>query len=373
MTKGNKKASNTVRKVTPGDHSLSAPLEEAITKTDKSSSRPSKKRPSEEDSGLEQMDSQLELIVQGYNSETVHSPKRSNVADEKLSSSIMSVPVKKQKIVRDKQEDDVLAKQRKATVAQGKKLEEVDPKPTSVDKSPPVPLCSPKKRGRKKAQSPKSSPESSPAKKVVFAPKPQAAAPESNNSKVEFLGVTIMDKRTQTNLPSSCYQPRNERPTLLVEQLPSTTVGDRLASAPAVHSSFSTEVTNTTESVHFKWQCDERRKLAAKHRAEHEMVRKKVLHSIRYVLSTWDIELDSNKSHGSIVESAKKWFDEALVDHQELLNDMLDRQTMEAESLAARQTAELTDKRAPMSHISFPFPEVFEQAQQEMLSFFSKN
>lgn len=47
---------------------------------------------------------------------------------------------------------------------------------------------------------------------------------------------------------------------------------------------------------------------------------------------------------------------------------MLDRQTMEAESLAARHTAELTNKCAPMLQVSFPFPEVFEQARQELLS-----
>ena len=47
---------------------------------------------------------------------------------------------------------------------------------------------------------------------------------------------------------------------------------------------------------------------------------------------------------------------------------MLCRQVMEAESLAARQTCELTDKRAPMLQVSFPFPEVFEQARQELIT-----
>ncbi len=50
---------------------------------------------------------------------------------------------------------------------------------------------------------------------------------------------------------------------------------------------------------------------------------------------------------------------------------MTDRQTMEAESLAARQTCEMVGKygdRAPMLQVMFPFPEVFEQARQELLT-----
>jgi hypothetical protein len=63
----------------------------------------------------------------------------------------------------------------------------------------------------------------------------------------------------------------------------------------------------------------ERQKLAAKHQAEHEMIRRQVLNTIRYVISTWDIELNSSRSCNSIVESAKRWFDDALLDHQETL------------------------------------------------------
>ena len=47
---------------------------------------------------------------------------------------------------------------------------------------------------------------------------------------------------------------------------------------------------------------------------------------------------------------------------------MLDRQMLEAESLAARQTSELPVKCASLLQVSFPFPEVFEQARQEMIS-----
>lgn len=47
---------------------------------------------------------------------------------------------------------------------------------------------------------------------------------------------------------------------------------------------------------------------------------------------------------------------------------MIGRQTMEAESLAAVQTSQLVNKRAPALLVSFPFPQVFEQARQEMIS-----
>ena len=244
------------RKVTPGDSLTPAPSKPTTAKADKSC--PKKKRSSEDD----QMDSQLESIV---HSVTTHSP----------------MPMKKQKMAAPKE---------------GKQYMAVD---QSVEKTP-LP-SSPKRRGGRK----KTTPRSTPVKK---------AEPENKRSKkVGFLGVTILDQRPTPSLPESCYQPR-QRPTLLVEQLPYSTVESRV-NAPAFHS-FEKGV---GESPHFQKHCNERQTLAAKHRAEHEMVRKKVLHSIRYVLSTWDIELNSNKTYSSIVESAKQWFDEALQGHQEML------------------------------------------------------
>ena len=43
---------------------------------------------------------------------------------------------------------------------------------------------------------------------------------------------------------------------------------------------------------------------------------------------------------------------------------------LEAESLAAKQTLGLVGKRAPTLQVSFPFPEVFEQARSELCSHF---
>ncbi|KAL9188447.1 hypothetical protein ACHAXT_006825 [Thalassiosira profunda] len=196
-------------------------------------------------------------------------------------------------------------------------------------------------------------------------PKPKG----TSEKKVGFVGMTVLDRRVTASLPETCYQPK-VRPQLLVEQLPKTTIESRLANAPAAPSQLPAPAptSNPTESAHFQRQCDERQKLAAKHRAEHEMVRKRVLHTVRSVLATWDVEIGSNRSHASIVDSARRWFDESLAGHQENLDDILGRQMLEAESLAARQTAELRDARAMAVRVSFPFPEVFEQARQEMLS-----
>jgi len=175
--------------------------------------------------------------------------------------------------------------------------------------------------------------------------------------------MTILDQRVTEALPESCYQSK-VRPPLLVEQLPSSTVASRMIDDPM----FLPSLTGIEKNAHPQKHCSERKALAAKHRAEHEMTRKNVLHSVRSVLPTVDMELGSGKSHDSIVDSAKKWFDEALMGHQEMLEEMLDRQVLEAESLASMQTAELPNEHAPMLKVNFPFPEVFKQARQELIS-----
>ena len=308
VTKGgsSKQTTTSVRKVTPaGDTLTPAPSPKSSSAKADKSSRPSKKQ--KRPTEEEHMDSQLESIVVA-----THSP----------------MPMKKQKVEHS---------------------------------------TSPKRRGgRKKATPKKATP------KKTTTPMKTDAAPESKQAKkkkVGFLGVTLLDQRITPSLPESCYQSR-ERPTLLVEKLPNSTVENRIANnVRAIQTPSSSKGQVPAEQgPHFQQHCTERQTLAAKHRAEHELVRKKVLHSIRYVLSTWDIELNSTRPYASIVESAKKWFDEALEGHQETLNDMLHRQVMEAESLAARQTSQLANNRAPMLQVSFPFPEVFEQARHELVS-----
>lgn len=271
-----------VKEVTPGDLSPTSPSEPNIAIEE--SSQASKKRPS---GG--QMDTQLELIVQGYNQEPIHSPNRPHT-DEKLNLNSNCLPTKKQKIGRDNRGVE-------------------DQKSPSVRKTPP---SSPKRRSRKRSppkSSTKSPPKTPPVKESI-----SPADPESNRRHVGFLGMTIVkNKKTERKLPESCYQP-NRRPPLLVEQLSNGNTSDRPACALTT---VATEATTTSKC--YKKHCDERQALAAKHRAEHEMLRNRVLHNIRYVLSTWDLELDSTRPHSSIVDSAKRWFEDSLVGHQEML------------------------------------------------------
>ena len=267
-----------VKKVTPGDFTP-APASKLVANTDNVSC-PSKKHPSEELDTT--MDSQLESIVQVYNQDTVLSPKRSSDSTDDKPNTINDLPKKKQKTV-----------QAKRAVTDPKAAAAIEPTPSS-----------PKKRARRKTASPKTSP-------IKGSPSNEQMCSNPSERKVGFIGMTILDRRVQKAIPESCYQPK-EYPSLLMDQLPRSTISNRLANDMEGASKFTTD-------VHFKRQCGERQTLAAKHRAEHEMLRKKVLHSIRYVLATWDIELNSTRSHASIVEMAKRWFDEALIDHQDML------------------------------------------------------
>lgn len=250
------------------------------------------------------MDSQLEVIARG--AALTPTLKISKNNHEKVPSADNAVPMKKHKMAHDKQNDDKTKKKQKTAVQDTKQ----DVEPATYLPS------SPTRRGKCKVQSP-IPPDSSPANDHISM---LPTADDSNNIKaVGFLGMTTFDRREEMQLPESCFQSK-QRPALLVEQLPKSALCNRLSCATANQPTFPTKVaTTTTVGIHFKRHCDERQQLAARHRAEHEMVRKRVLHSIRYVLSTWDVELNSNKTHSAIVESAKKWFDDALACHQEML------------------------------------------------------
>jgi hypothetical protein len=319
-----KGGSNKNKKISPNaDDSLVA-LEAEVVKNILSNSK------SRHDN--DRMDSQLEVIVQGTSISPMPMQKHTMTKISKLPSD--GTPKKK------KQKTDGYA-----TTIQ-------DPKHT------PTP-SSPKRRTRFK------SPESSFNNDL---PSCDVVTEGSINIVAGFTGMTVFPRKDEMQLPESCFQPK-QRPVLLVEQLPTSTLASRQATTPIDLSVDGVSTAEAEGGVHFKRHCNERRQLAAKHRAEHELIRKKVLHSIRYVLSTWDIELMSNNTHAAIVESARTWFNDALECHQEMLDDMLGRQVMEAESLAAQQTSDLaTGGHAPVVQVSFPFPEVFEQARQEMIA-----
>lgn len=299
----------------------------------------------------ETMDSQLESIAVNSSQQRYISPKpkRSNppVVNETLNNdSSPAIPAKKRR--------------KKVTPTPKNKLNQSSETEVNITQSTSV------ERRKKVTPTPKKPNQFSQTEENITAkassnPKQQntSLAP-SRKKNVGFVGMTIQQSYVEKPLPELCYQ-QKQRPVLLVEQHPSSTVSSRYENIQLSNN----EISRGGRDQHHH---HERQQLAAKHRAEHEMLRKKVLFSIRHVLSTWDIELSSNKNFSTIVESATKWFDEALMDHEEVLTDMLDRQTMEAESLAARQTAELVGMLAPMLRVSFPFPEVFEQAKQELQS-----
>ena len=249
----------------------------------------------------------------------------------------------------------------------------------SNEEDPPVPLTkkpkiteillasrsSPRKRGSRTKKTSDPNPES-PLHGAPEVKDPTPHEGKQSEKKVGFAGVTLLDRRPQPSLPEACYQSK-ERSVLLVEQLPSGTVKDRLLSRQKSHDHIFEDdcIVADSQSVRLG---KERQALAAKHRAEHEYLRRKVLQSVKFVFSTWDIEKSSNRSHEAVVEIATAYFDEALVDHQETLSDMLCRQTMEAETLTAKQAAESLCQRVPALQVNFPFPEVFEDARSELIA-----
>ena len=281
------------------------------------------------------MDSQLESLVHQSSKAAANTP-----AKEKES---VEPPMKKQKVSAASASDP---NSRRVSTA-----------------SNDTPIPSSPKRSTRKTRTPTKKAASSSIYKTQELEHISQASSEQNA--LQHLGVTIFERKIEPELPEPCFHPK-QRAKLLCEKFSPDTVAARTVTFDLADSTPKmSEPMNETLTKHD----EERRNLAAKHRAEHEMIRRQVLNTIRYVLSTWDIELNSSRSYSAIVESAKKWFDDALADHQVTLNDMMERQMMEAESLSARQTLQLK-RPAPMLQVSFPFPQVFEQAKNELHSHF---
>ena len=53
-----------------------------------------------------------------------------------------------------------------------------------------------------------------------------------------------------------------------------------------------------------------------------------------------------------------------------MLQDMLDRQRMEAETMAAMQTTENLGRKAALLQVSFPFPDLFDQVRTRVMGHF---
>ena len=91
-----------------------------------------------------------------------------------------------------------------------------------------------------------------------------------------------------------------------------------------------------------------------------------------------------NASRADRMKSAQNYLEEELLIHMDMLNDTLQRQTMEISALSGKQTLErsalatgVKDKGdvlvAPFRmQVSFPFPEVFDQARNAVLQHLSE-
>ena len=109
-----------------------------------------------------------------------------------------------------------------------------------------------------------------------------------------------------------------------------------------------------------------RMKLALEHRAAHELIRKRVLSNV-------DTIIRSLASQSTLAaEEARGWLEEIIQNYQDVLDDILGRQRLEAGALAACQT--LSNEGQPVASlaVSFPFPEVFDQARESLSSFLVK-
>mmetsp|Transcript_1130 Transcript_1130/g.673 ORF Transcript_1130/g.673 Transcript_1130/m.673 type:complete len:94 (+) Transcript_1130:1-282(+) len=75
-----------------------------------------------------------------------------------------------------------------------------------------------------------------------------------------------------------------------------------------------------------------------------------------------------NFSKKQVIEFTKQKQNEGLSHIRQALDIMLDRQRMEATCLASNQSMEI-GSTSPELAVSFPFPEVFEQAEKTTLEY----
>jgi hypothetical protein len=109
-----------------------------------------------------------------------------------------------------------------------------------------------------------------------------------------------------------------------------------------------------------------RMKLALEHRAAHELIRKRVLSNVDTIMRS----LASQTTLAA--EEARGWLEEIIQNYEDVLDDILGRQRLEAGALGACQT--LINEGQPVASlaVSFPFPEVFDQARESLSSYLVK-
>ena len=169
---------------------------------------------------------------------------------------------------------------------------------------------------------------------------------------------------------------RHKRPRLLVQDLPKATVHQRVALSrqsstagiESTASGYASDATNPCDSttLHEFERC----KLAAEHRAGHEMMRKNLLSRMERQIDAWNAENIRSGGISPSFDKVKKWVDNTVSSYEEMLQDMLDRQRMEAETMAAMQTAENRGRKAALLQVSFPFPDLFDQIRTKVMGHF---
>eukprot|EP00551_Chaetoceros_affinis_P017999 CAMPEP_0203722704 /NCGR_PEP_ID=MMETSP0092-20131115/5809_1 /ASSEMBLY_ACC=CAM_ASM_001090 /TAXON_ID=426623 /ORGANISM="Chaetoceros affinis, Strain CCMP159" /LENGTH=121 /DNA_ID=CAMNT_0050602887 /DNA_START=63 /DNA_END=428 /DNA_ORIENTATION=- len=111
--------------------------------------------------------------------------------------------------------------------------------------------------------------------------------------------------------------------------------------------------------VHFK----ERRKMILHQRAIHERLRNNIISNANELKNIKISGESSRVGRGQTHDNTKIAFDKMLHGYRSIMDDMITKQQMEADALAAVQTLE-NDCSAPSVQVSFPFPDIFDHARQ---------
>mmetsp|Transcript_5028 Transcript_5028/g.10634 ORF Transcript_5028/g.10634 Transcript_5028/m.10634 type:complete len:1031 (+) Transcript_5028:134-3226(+) len=222
-------------------------------------------------------------------------------------------------------------------------------------------------RSRERLQSPRASRErlQSPRK-----PTPKAKKAERTRLPAGAALRWINSAKAVSDFVSTHH--RHKRPRLRVQDLPKDTVHQRVVvsrqSSIVSVDSVSSDATNPcdTTSLHEF----ERRRLAAEHRAGHEMLRKNLISRTERQIAAWNAENIRSGGAKPTFDKCKKWTDSTVAGYEDMLHDMLDRQQMEASTMVAMQTAENRGKEAALLRVSFPFPELFDRVRSMVMDHF---
>jgi len=175
--------------------------------------------------------------------------------------------------------------------------------------------------------------------------------------------------------PTAIPRPPIKHPSILLQELPKTAISHCFP-----HKTTTTHTignSSTLQSTHET----QRLNLILQHRAQHEYIRKKVLTCANQVVVMYRKSM-KNASRVDRMKSACNYLEEELLIHMDMLNDTLQRQSMEISALSGKQTLECCalareSKTCALSlpfrmQVLFPFPEVFDQARNAVVQHLSE-